>query len=47
MEGVINLRGKVIPLVDLGRRFGLEHVERGTADRVVVVHVEGQIIGLP
>jgi purine-binding chemotaxis protein CheW len=46
VEGVINLRGKVIPVVDLRRHFGLEHVERGTAGRVVVVDVEGQIIGM-
>jgi len=46
VEGIIDLRGKVIPVVDLRRRFGLEHGELGRAGRVVVVDVEGQIIGI-
>ena len=29
VKGVINLRGKVIPVIDLRLKFGLPEVERG------------------
>ncbi len=46
VEGVINLRGKVIPVVDLRKRFGLEAVERSKDTRIVVVDIGGQDIGV-
>jgi purine-binding chemotaxis protein CheW len=45
VEGVINLRGKVIPVVALRRRLGLESVENDKNTRIVVVEVHGQTIG--
>ncbi len=46
VEGVINLRGKVIPVVDLRKRFGF-NVEEATKDtRIVVVDIGGQDIGV-
>lgn len=39
IKGVINLRGTIIPIVDLRQRFGLESVEYGPTTVVVVVHV--------
>jgi len=46
VEGVINLRGKVIPVVDMGRRFDLENAQRSKASRIVVVSNEGTTIGI-
>ena len=46
VEGVINLRGKVIPVVDLKKRFGLEQGERSRASRIVVVDVGEHTIGM-
>ena len=46
VEGVINLRGKVIPVVDLKRRFGLRLEEETKASRIVVVDVGEQTIGM-
>ena len=46
VEGVINLRGKVIPIVDLRRRFGLPDAERTKETRIVVVDVSRIILGL-
>ncbi len=46
VEGVINLRGKVIPVVDLKKRFGLEEGERGRSSRIVVVDVGQQTLGM-
>jgi purine-binding chemotaxis protein CheW len=45
VEGVINLRGKVIPVVDLKKRFGLRQTESTTATRIVVVDIGDQTIG--
>ena len=46
VEGVINLRGKVIPIVDLRKRFSLELKEHDKNTRIVVVDIGGNIIGM-
>src|ERR1700704_2365350 len=46
VEGVINLRGKVIPVVDLRRRFGLPLTEHTRASRIVVVEIGDQVVGI-
>ena len=46
VEGVINLRGRVIPVLDLRKRFGLPDVEDTSATRIIVVEVEGVTVGL-
>lgn len=46
VEGVINLRGKVIPIVDLRSRFGLPPAERTKETRIIVVDVGRMIMGL-
>jgi purine-binding chemotaxis protein CheW len=38
---VINLRGAVLPVIDLRRRLGLETVERSDRQRVMVFLIEG------
>ncbi len=46
VEGVINLRGKVIPVVALRRRFGMEDIPYAKQTRIVVIEVRGVILGL-
>jgi len=46
VEGVINLRGRVIPIINLRMRFGLPAKEHDKQTRVVVVIIESKIIGL-
>jgi purine-binding chemotaxis protein CheW len=46
VEGVMNLRGSVIPVVDLRRRFGLAVTEATADSRVVVVDISGEGIGV-
>ena len=46
VEGVINLRGKVIPIVDLRKRFSLELKEHDKNTRIVVVDVDGTVMGM-
>jgi purine-binding chemotaxis protein CheW len=45
VEGVINLRGKVIPVVGLRKRFGLENREKDKETRIIVVEVQGDVLG--
>jgi len=46
VEGVINLRGQVIPVLDLRRRFGLPAEERDGSTRIVVVEMHGNRVGV-
>ena len=46
VEGVINLRGKVNPVVDLRARFSMPSTERTDEHGIVVVDVDGQDIGM-
>lgn len=46
IEGVINLRGQVIAVVDLARRFDLPASEYGEETRIVVVNVDDNIVGM-
>jgi purine-binding chemotaxis protein CheW len=45
VDGVINLRGKVIPIIDLRRRFGMERKEHDKNTRIVVVELSGKVVG--
>ena len=45
VEGVINLRGKVIPVIDLRKRFALQVAAETGDNRIVVVDIGGQDIG--
>jgi purine-binding chemotaxis protein CheW len=46
IEGVINLRGRIIPVVDLRKRFGEKVIEVSKRNRIVVVELESRSIGL-
>ena len=46
LPGVINLRGKVIPVINLRKRLGLPEVEVGLNTPIVVAEHEGQMVGL-
>ena len=46
VEGIINLRGKIIPIIDLKKRFDMASSELSSESRSVVVEVEGQTVGI-
>jgi purine-binding chemotaxis protein CheW len=46
IKGVINLRGRIIPVVDLKRKLGLGDVEVLRQSRIVVVKIKERLIGL-
>lgn len=46
VEGVINLRGVVTPVIDLRKRFGMSHTTHDEATRIVIVQVSDIQVGL-
>ena len=46
MEGVINLRGKVVPVVDLRKRLDLKVKPQTKESRIVVVDIGGKDVGV-
>lgn len=44
--GVLNLRGTIVPIVDLRRKFGMEEIEHDAFAAIVVVVVQSQIMGM-
>jgi purine-binding chemotaxis protein CheW len=45
VDGVINLRGKVIPVIGLRKRLGLEAQASDKETRIVVVEINGTVLG--
>lgn len=46
VEGIVNLRGKIIPIVDLRRRLEQPVEKEGAKARIVTVELEGALVGL-
>jgi purine-binding chemotaxis protein CheW len=46
IDGVIDLRGAVVPVIDLGRVLGGEPVKESGRARIAVVQVEGLVLGM-
>ena len=46
VEGIINLRGAVVPVVNLGLKFGLAETEHSKDTRIVVIESEGHTLGM-
>ena len=46
IEGVINLRGAVIPVADLRKRFDQPCIEESRKNRIIICAVSGRIVGL-
>lgn len=44
--GIIQLRGKVIPIIDLKKRLGLTESEYGSQSKIVICLIDEQMIGL-
>jgi len=45
VEGVINLRGLVLPVIDLRSRLGLAHVDHSDRQRIMVFLIDGACTG--
>ncbi|MGK0467878.1 chemotaxis protein CheW [Clostridium sp.] len=46
IEGVINLRGKIIPVLDLKKRFGIDQSNRGIDSRLLIIELDNMIVGI-
>lgn len=46
VEGVIHLRGTIVPVIDLAKRFGQPPIVPGRQTRIIVAHLCGQSVGL-
>jgi purine-binding chemotaxis protein CheW len=46
MEGVINLRGKIVSVLDLRKRFGVKTITTSRRNRILVVEHAGHLAGL-
>jgi purine-binding chemotaxis protein CheW len=46
IKGVINLRGKIIPVVDARLKLGLAYADYGELTCIVVIKTEGELIGI-
>jgi len=46
IEGIINLRGKIIPIIDIKKRFYGFPTEIGDSTRIIVVSCQGQVFGI-
>lgn len=45
LEGIINMRGKIIPVIDLKKRFQMPLVDRTDESRVLIIEIQDQMIG--
>jgi purine-binding chemotaxis protein CheW len=46
MEGIINLRGRIIPVIDLRKRFALATADYTEDSRIIIVGIGEQTIGI-
>ena len=46
LEGVINLRGKIVSIIDLRKRFGEPSAQPSNRNRILVAEVNGKLLGL-
>lgn len=46
VEGIINLRGQIIPILDLKKRFGSGTTQIDTNTRIIIIEMEGEVLGI-
>jgi len=46
MKGVVNIRGTVIPLIDMRIRFGIDEKEYDKLTVIVIAEIKGKLLGL-
>jgi len=46
MVGILNLRGQIVTIIDLGQKIGLGSVEVGNESRNIIINAPGEHVGL-
>ncbi len=45
VEGIINLRGRVIPVIDLRTKLNLPRIEKNANSRIIIVEINSKVLG--
>lgn len=45
IEGIVNLRDKIVTVIDLKKRFGFDQAERGVDSRLLILKLENEFLG--
>lgn len=46
VDGIVYLRGQVVPVMNLRARFGMERIPYDLVARLIVVHLDNRVVGL-
>ncbi len=46
VKGILNLRGRIVTIIDLGKKLGLEPINKNQNNRNIIVNSEDEHIGL-
>ncbi|MCM8800884.1 MAG: chemotaxis protein CheW [Candidatus Omnitrophica bacterium] len=46
IEGVVNLRGQIVAIIDLAKRLGIPSNPRGDSTRIIVIEIEKNTVGM-
>ena len=46
IEGIVNLRGQMIPIIDMRKRFELPQAEHDAETRIIIVDIGSEIVGM-
>ena len=46
IEGVVNLRGQIVAVIDLAKRLGISARQRGENTRIIVIEIKENIVGM-
>ncbi len=46
IEGVVNLRGQIVPIIDLAKRMSVKGQERGENTRIVIIEIQDNTVGM-
>lgn len=44
--GILNLRGKIVTILDIGKKIGLSHIEKTKENRNIIIRSQDEYIGL-
>jgi purine-binding chemotaxis protein CheW len=46
IEGIVNLRGQMIPIIDMRKRFSLDEAQHDSETRIIIVEIAGELVGM-
>ncbi len=46
VQGIVNLRGQIVTIIDLGKKLGLNSIDKNKANRNIIINAGDEYIGL-